>query len=200
MRACLCFAAMLSLQICTRAGDVRAAEGEQANYLPLKQGTKWLFDCKVNGIPASMTIRIANLQSGPGRQAAELESVVGGKVMATEYLGVSEEGIFRLKMNGHDVNPPLPILRFPVTKGDAWNCEESIAGESLKASSVVDLQQVTVPAGTFDAAVVTTHGKTAQGTLVNKQWFVPGIGPVKQEVQMSGASITAELKKYEPAK
>ena len=147
-----------------------------------------------------MRIIASNIQSGPERQAVELESVVNGKVTATEFVGKSSEGLFRLRMNGIDITPPLQLLRIPVTKGDSWSSASTNAGEPMNAQSFVDLQQVSVPAGIFDAVLVTTEAKTAEGKIVNKQWFAPGIGPVKQEVKMSGVSITAELKRYDPGR
>ena len=87
-----------------------------------------------------------------------------------------------------------------MTKGDAWNSAVTIGGETLKADSVVDLQKVSVPAGSFETVVVTTTATTPQGKMINKQWFASGVGLVKQEVHLSGASILAELKSYEPGK
>ena len=92
--------------------QVFAAETRPADYLPLTEGTKWHFDAKVNNLSGSMIIRVAKLQSLANRQAAQLETVVNSQVAATEYLGVSQEGIFRLKMNGTDITPPLQILHF----------------------------------------------------------------------------------------
>jgi hypothetical protein len=177
---------------------VFADEPQPADYLPLREGTKWHFDAKVNSLSVPMIIRVAKFQSSESRQAARLETVVNGSVAASEYLGVSEEGIFRLKMNNIDINPPLQILRFPIKKGDAWTSTATVGGETLKADSVVDLQKVSVPAGSFEAALVTTTVSTPQGRMTNRQWFAPGIGLVKQEVNLSGAKILAELRSSEP--
>ncbi len=200
MNARVCFRATLTVLVATTAWGALAADDGQVDYFPFKQGSRWLYDAKVNGRAVSMKILISNIQSGPERQAAEFESVVNGKVTATEFVGKSSEGPFRLRMNGNDITPPLQLLRIPVTKGDIWNTAARIAGEPMNAHSFVDVQQVVVPAGTFDAVVVTTEATSREGKIVNKQWFAPGIGPVKQEAKIMGVSITAELKRYDPGR
>jgi len=198
MRKFLRLALVSGLLFCWTDNNLLAAD--TADLLPLKQGTKWHYDAKVNGMSGSMIIRVAKIQSGAGRQAAQLETLVNGNVTATEFLGISDEGVFRLKMNGNDLTPPLQVLRFPIKKSDTWAAESTVAGQTFKTTNVVDLQKVSVPAGNFEAVLVTMEANTPQGRMTNKQWFAPGIGLVKQDVHFSGGSISAELKKFEPAK
>ena len=96
MRKFLRLALVIGLLFCWTDNNLLAAD--TADLLPLKQGTKWHYDAKVNGMSGSMIIRVANIQSGTGRPAAQLETLVNGDVTATEFLGISDEGVFRLKM------------------------------------------------------------------------------------------------------
>ncbi len=198
MRKSFGLAVVVTLLACT-VGRISIA-ADSADLLPFKQGTKWHYDAKVNGMSGSMIIRVAKTQSGTGRQAAQLETLVNGNVTATEFLGISDEGVFRLKMNGNDLTPPLQVLRFPIKKSDTWASESTVAGQTFKTNNMVDLQTVSVPAGKFEAVLVTMEANTPQGRMTNKQWFAPGIGLVKQDVHFSGGSILAELTKFEPAK
>ena len=176
MRTATRYALQLAVLTAAITATFVAAGAEPTNYLPLKQGSKWVFDSNVNGMTGSMTIRVAKLQSAPGRQAAQLETVVNGMVTATEYLGVSAEGIFRLKMNGHDLNPPLTVLRFPVKQGDAWSSSTTVGGETLNANCTAGLQPVQVPAGSFQAALRDNDGRHAARQSVQQTVVRPRRG------------------------
>jgi hypothetical protein len=177
-----------------------AGENDQADYYPFANGANWQYHTVVNGQPAYMTLRVANVQWLGGRQAAIVESVVNGKVTATEGVGKSAEGIYRININGNVISPPLQVLRYPVKKGDAWSTLTTVNGQPMQANVSVDLEKVTVPAGTFDAAAVTIDAISSEGTCHNKQWMAPGVGIVKQEAQLPGVTITAELTQHDAGK
>jgi hypothetical protein len=189
---------IVAICVCMRAAVAAADNG--ADYYPFHEGASWNYSAHVNGRPGSMIIRVASVQGVAGRQAAILETLVNGAVTASECVGKSDDGLFRINTNGSVIKPPLQILRLPVRGSDTWSSDAIASGQKFKADSTQVVQKVVVPAGTFNAVVVSTNATTPEGTMGNKQWFVAGVGLVKQEVQLPGILILAELTQYDLGK
>jgi hypothetical protein len=192
----------LLILVALQAGLANAAESEQQpDYFPFAEGANWQLNFFAHGHPGFMSIRVASIQSLEGRQAAVLDTLVGSQVVASEAIGKSAEGVFRINFNGYVASPPLQILRYPVHSGDTWTSTATVAGQQVKVDSKVAIEKVTVPAGTFEAAVITSEGVTPDGKVHNKMWLAPGVGLVKQEAQIPGLGlVVAVLTHYEPGR
>jgi hypothetical protein len=168
------------------------------DYVPLKAGTKWVY--KVGEV--LVTVKVASSD----KDGTKLDTEVNGKVVASETLQVTAEGVVRTKINANAITPPVTILKLAggkVNKGDKWKVESTVQGQAVKGEFMVkdDKESVTVPAGKFDAVVVDGPEFDIAGTKTAvKYYFVPGKGIVKQSYSIQGNEAVLELKEYTEGK
>ena len=82
-----------------------AAAAPTGEYFPMKAGAKWVY--KVG--EALVTVKIASSD----KDGTKVETEVNGKVVASELLVVTPEGIVRTKINNSPITPPVMILTPP---------------------------------------------------------------------------------------
>ena len=175
-----------------------AAPAATGDYFPMKAGAKWVY--KVG--EAVVTVKIA----ASDKDGTKVETEVNGKVVATETLSVTPEGIVRTKINNSEIKPPVMILKLSggkATKGDKWKVESTVQGQTVKGEFTTsnDKESVTVPLGKFDAVVVDGGEFDIAGTKTAiKYYFVPGKGIVKQSYSIQGNEAVLELKEYTEGK
>jgi len=177
-----------------------AKDRTPSDYYPLKVGTKWLY--RVQGQTGRVTNLVSKTELIDGQQVACVETTFQDKVIPTEHLANTPQGLFRYRSHGIGLSPPLCLLRYPVKKGDSWKSKIVVGGQQeVHVSCCVGAEKVTVPAGTYDAVtidVVLMLGDTIVGT--SKYWLAAGVGMVKQNNKASGTTTVFELEKFEPAR
>ena len=169
-------------------------------YYPLKTGSEWTY--KVQGGPIKMKV------TGPEKvgQASgfKIEVTAGGKVSATEVIGVTKDGVVRYNVNG--VTADTPILFLPADPEsqqakDGWAIDTKGGGQPLKGTFRLSKEKVSVPAGTFDTIHVKGTGMTVGNTSSDiDYWFAKDVGIVKLRFTLGSQDATLELEKYEPGK
>lgn len=175
-----------------------AAPAGAADYFPMKAGAKWVY--KVGD--AVVTVKVASSD----KDGTKFETEVNNKVVATETLMVTPEGIVRSKINNSEVKPPVMILKLTggkAVKGDKWRVESTVQSLTVKGDFVTkdDKESVTVPAGKFDAVAVEGGEFDIAGTKTSiKYYFVAGKGIVKQSYSIQGSEAVLELKEYTEGK
>lgn len=175
-----------------------AAAAPTGEYFPMKAGAKWVY--KVG--EALVTVKIASSD----KDGTKVETEVNGKVVASELLVVTPEGIVRTKINNSPITPPVMILKTTAgkaVKGDKWKVESTVQGQAVKGEFTTkdDKESVTVPAGKFDAVVVEGGEFDIAGTKTAiKYYFVAGKGIVKQSYSIQGNEAVLELKEYTEGK
>jgi hypothetical protein len=185
------------------AGPPLCAADDETNpdYYPLKVGTKWHYDINANGKKMSSVNEIAKTETIDGKSLSRLETTVMEKVAATEHLTVTDKGVFRNRINGMEITPPVCLLKFPVKDGETWDSEVKIGAEQLTVKAKAGKEEeITVPAGTYKA-VTSELEVTAGGiTVKTRYWFAKDVGVVKQTMDNNGATIEMELSKFEKGK
>lgn len=164
-------------------------------YFPTTKGAKLVY--KTGDAEEVEVITSVELKDGETivTVCRELE---GGKEAPYCKLSASADGLRLLEAgNGAKYDPPLLVLRAPAKAGEKWDVDSSLRGGEVKGSrTVVGMEKVVVPAGTFDAvkveAAYTNGGEQRQGTY----WYVQGIGPVKS----INGDRTRILKSFTPGK
>ena len=135
-----------------------------------------------------------------GKSLAVLERSLNGKVSGTEHLAATEKGVFRYRVDGVELSPPVCVLKYPLKKDDTWETESTIANEQLKIKGkVVDTEEVTVPAGKYKTFRVEIETSVAGMQATITFWFAPDVGIVKQTAG-SGGKNDVELVKFDAGK
>ena len=192
---------MLVLGTATAAEQAADEKEKTADYYPLKTGTTWLYEVIADGQKSKVKSQVAKYETFDGKQVALVEMVIDGMVNSTMHMATTDKGVFRHRVNGVELAPPVCVLKYPIKKNETWETETIVGSEKLTVKSkAVGTEEVTVPAGTYSAvkaAVETTfNGQQSSFTY----WFAPGVGIVKQTIVAEGKTITLELEKYEAAK
>lgn len=171
------------------------------NFFPLNEGSQWTYNVKSKDQTATITQKIGRIELLGDQRVAGVETYLNEKFQGTENISSTDKGIFRHRTQGADFKPPVPMLRYPIKKGDTWDYTGTLGGTTTTTTSQVDVDKVTVPAGTYQAAIVTTKSKDKKSKSATTIWFAPGVGIVKQVQSLpKGVEVTLELTQYEPGK
>lgn len=195
-------AVMLAVGLVVVSGQTLAEDKASGpDYYPLKVGTKWTYRVQVGGgQPGQVINQIAKLEKIDDQQLARQETVVQGNVAATEHLSSSAKGIYRHRYNGVEVLPAVCVLRYPVKQGDSWGSEAKVGDQTIKMTSRVGEEEVTVALGKYKAITVQVDGDAGGVKIRTTYWFVANMGFVKQVADIGGNQITLELEKFEAGK
>ncbi len=174
--------------------------GGADNYYPLEVGNKWTFNVAVAGNSVTAISSIVKIEMINGKSMARLEAAIKDKVVANEHLRQTEEGIFRHRNNGQDIDPSICLLKYPVKAGAKWQGEFKVGNDDGKYSCESSEESIEVPAGKFKAIRVNIRLESKGQNVNTAYWFVKDIGFVKQTVDAGGLNIVMELEKFERAK
>ncbi len=170
-------------------------------FYPLKKGSKWTY--KLNDLDVVV-------QVGDTDKAGEtkLETLSNGKVVANESVKVDATGVYRTKINGTAITPPVKILELkdgkPAAKGAKWTVDSTIQQQKVAGDFEIkdDKAALKVPVGELKDVIAVEGGKlTVAGTeTAVKYWFADGKGIVKLSYTINGQDAILELKSYEEGK
>lgn len=177
-----------------------AAHGQvkDSPYYPLKVGTKWEYKAG----DQKFTMRVAKHEKYGDTMCALVETVADDKVIASEHIAVTDDGVYRYSFNGQKAEPPVRIFKLPPTKGDTWKFETKMGPESVKGTMRMGEDKVKVPAGEYTAFSAGSDdckvGDRPPFTFMN--WYAQGVGMVKQTMKLEGKDVVIELEKFEAGK
>jgi hypothetical protein len=182
-----------------------AAKGDAKtpNYYPLKAGTKWHYQLDAgNGQKVQLVTEIGGLDNFGGKSLARLDVAANGrKLPTTEHLQSNENGVFRVRMNDLEIDPPICLIKYPLKAGQTLSVETSAAGQKMKVDcSEGKSEEVQVPAGKYQAIPCTITVMQGPIKLKNVFWFAEDVGIVKQRSEIGPQTVTLELTRYEAAK
>ncbi len=190
---------VLAILTVTVSTAIPADEGPVKNpYYPLKVGSEWKY--KVQGGPIS--VKVTGSEKVANQAGYKLETTAGSKVSATEVVAVTKEGVLRYNVNGLNAEPPIMFLPADPTATKEWNVDSKVAGQQIKGTFKVTMEDVTVPAGTYQKAV---HVKGSDMTIGSTKttveyWFAKDIGIVKLKFTLGTQDATLELESYTAGK
>jgi hypothetical protein len=192
---------VLVLGIAGAAAQTVGEKEKTPDYYPLKPGTKWFYELNTNGQKIKLNNQVAKIETFDGKPMALVETVIEGEVKATEHMSATDKGVFRHKINGIELTPPVCILKYPFKKNETWEIETTVGAEKLTIKAkAVDREEVTVPAGKY-MALKADVDTTVMGQQVSATyWFAPEVGVVKQTMVIQGKDVTLELDKFEAGK
>ena len=186
----------------SQAQNPKAKKDAAPAYYPMQLGSKWTYNIDVGGgQKIQTTTQIAKIETLDGQKMSRLDASVNGQAGMTEHLYATPKGVFRSRYNGMECVPPLCIVKYPIKEGETWEQDVKIGAEELKVSCVSGpAEEVTTPAGKYQAVSVrvmtTTNGMKIDATA----WYAMNVGMVKQKMTIGDRTIALELTEFEAGK
>jgi hypothetical protein len=201
MRQAIGLFLLIAAGIAGAAEQAATEKGATPDYYPLKPGTKWFYELNANGQKIKLHNQVKQIDTFEGKSMALVETVIGDEVKATEHMATTAKGVFRHRINGVELSPPVCILKYPFKKDETWEIETTVGTEKLTIKAkAVDTEEITVPAGKYKALKCDVD-TTVMGMQVSATyWFAPDVGVVKQTMVIAGKDVTLELEKFEAGK
>jgi hypothetical protein len=191
---------VLAIVFVSAALSATTYQEKTPDYFPLTAGTKWFYTFDHGGKKTKFNRQIGKLETVDGKSLALLETVVGGNVTNTEHLTTTDKGVYRYRVDGTELSPPVCVLKYPLKKNETWETESIIANEQVKVKGkVIDAEEVTVPAGTYKTFRVEVETSVAGMQATLTFWVAPDVGIVKQTIDGSGKDFV-ELTSFEAGK
>jgi hypothetical protein len=173
---------------------------------PVAVGNTWVYKTTLGTEAGRTTNRI--VWTGPGQDGYEVTmsstgSLPGTEAVQSEYV-FYPDGTIGYPVTPVDGVPVSGVVRWPNAAGLASGRPYHPALRGPGGTVDVTVQgegtaPVSVPAGTFQASVVTMLIPAKAGTLQVTTWIAEGIGPVKTVIQVADTSapgVASELQSF----
>jgi hypothetical protein len=141
-------------------------------------------------------------KKGAGIRVTTGQEVTPGKILKT-VTDVSAKGVYLVEFAGKVHADPVPLLKLPAKAGDSWTVERQIPADGGVATftyTVGKVEEVKVPAGTFQAIRVEERTDPTVLRMRATRWYAPGVGLVKAITSSGKIEQTQVLKSYTPGK
>jgi hypothetical protein len=191
-------------------GPALATDPTPAELFPLSVGRSWTYRVFPGGPMQEerFVVKVVGEETIQKTTCFKLEASLGDRgVVATEYVGVTPDGVCRFKIEKEELEPPVAFLKpIPLGKGrgptDWGSVTYRIGSRSATAWFKAQAEEVKVKAGTFRAVKVQAESKEAGSDGVTRKaqvWYAPGVGVVKQWIEGRPGTppLMLELESYE---
>jgi len=173
---------------------------EESPYLPLKVGNAWTYQAFDGQRKIALVNKVVAHEKVGDVMCAKVETYLDGKAVANEHVAVTKDGIYRFTLNGQKLDRPAQLMKLPPKAGDEWKIDTKFGNETLTGSMKSTEEKLKVPAGTYDAFLVSGKLETNGRTIVAASYFVKDVGIAKIKMDYLGMSLAIELEKFEAAK
>jgi hypothetical protein len=182
-------------------------------YYPLQVGTTWHY----RSGDSKFTVRVVKHEKVGDTLCALLESKRDDKVVGSEHLAVTADGVYRHDLTSllpksdakdkavpavtETPKPPLLVLKLPPKKGERWKIDSKSDGKVFRGGYKVDEEEVTVPAGkykTFRVVSIDLEVNALKPSITT--YYAEGVGMVKQTLEVGDAKAEIVLEKFEAGK
>ncbi|QEL15481.1 TapB family protein [Limnoglobus roseus] len=164
-------------------------KAEAMLYFPTAIGAKWVYE-RPDG-QGEEAVEVSEVEKGDGGWVVTRKRSDG---VATAYLPVtvSAAGLTQPRPTSGE-GGPVCLVKAGAKAGDTWDVPDG-------KRTLVGMERVTVPAGTYTAAKVSWVA-TADGERIT-QWYAPGVGEVKKVRTAADGTetILRTLKSFTPGK
>jgi len=158
-----------------------AAAQSASDYFPLAGGNWWRYA----GTGIEMTFVVEETADG----AFVVNTVVNDFVIQREYYVIQDGDVIALRRDfpqgSYELDPPQLFLRSPLAPGQQWAWSGEAAGQLVAMTfTVLEPEVLEIPAGTFEAVVVSIDGEADGEELHTMRWFAPGVGMLREQAQV----------------
>src|SRR3954468_14617886 len=95
------------------AQDETVPPPADGSYFSLAVGNRWVY--RIAGQDDRLYVTAAGVEKIGETFCVRLEGRLQTRTVATEHLSVGRDGVLRHRVDGNDLEPPLPVCRFPIT-------------------------------------------------------------------------------------
>jgi hypothetical protein len=177
--------------------DAPTADG----YFPLKLKTKWSY--KAND--QTVEVVVSGTEKVGEETCTKVDTVVGGKVVASELYAVRADGVYRVKVKDDKIDPAVKVLALPVKAGAEWDVKSKVGTQTVSGKFKVkgDKEKVKVKVGDkdveYEAVLVEGVDMDVAGTKTTiRTWYAKDKGVVKLEYKIMDATSTLDLQQFAP--
>ncbi len=173
--------------------DAPTADG----YFPLKAKTKWTYKVQ----DQTVEVVVAGTEKFNNEDCFKVDTMVGGKVVASELYSIKPDGVYRVKVKDDKIDPPVKVLQLPVKKDASWEVKSKVGSQSISGTFKIkdDKDKIKVMDKDTEAVLVEGTDLDVAGTKTTvRTWYVKDKGIVKLEYKIQDATSTLELNKFEP--
>jgi hypothetical protein len=165
-----------------------------APYWPTSVGAAITYQWDGETGTRTRTVTAVERAAGVTKVASD-EVGPDGRAAPANKVEVRADGLFLTEEFGHPYDPPVCLLKFPVTKGAKWTTVTKRAdiGPVEFTREVGETKTIETPGGRFEAVRVSGDMILARGTQTKVYWFAPEVGIIKIEGVRT-------LTKYTPGK
>jgi hypothetical protein len=171
------------------------------DFFPLKVGTKWTYN--VSSGQDKIIVTALKEEKVGEQMCTRIEWKLKDMAFSSEHVAVLKDGIYRLKMDDKKVEPPVCFFKAAAKKGEPWSQDFKLGDSAAKSKCEVSTEDVEVPAGKFEKALVVFGEAIGMGEEVptrTRAWYARKTGMVKQVIDSGDATVTLELEKMESPK
>ena len=90
-------------------------------YFPLEVNSRWDYVTKAGKISTQVTKH----EEIGGVMCARIEATLGGAKKSSEYVRVTEDGVYRHQASDQLIDPPLRFMMLPFSEGGTWEVKSS---------------------------------------------------------------------------
>jgi hypothetical protein len=176
-------------------GSAVFAQNAEMTYYPLKVGSKWTY--RVGG--QQMVLEVKRFDDVDGVKCAVLETRADNLIFS-ECVAPGADGLYRYKAQDSKITPPICFFKVPPQRGLNWEVDSAAGKLRVQGTFRMDEIEVTVPAGKFKTFVSSFDVKQDGQMVSISIYLAPGVGMVKQRMNVGGQEVLVELEKYEEGK
>ena len=179
----------------TAFADGAADTDSFEDFFPLQVNNRWTY--RIQGQEERLYIFTTQIEKIGAVNCVRLEGRLRGQTVANEHLAIRKEGVFRYRLDGVDIEPPLPICKPIGRSSKAWKLDYKVGEKKASIAYELDWDDIAVPLGKYKALRIQSEVPDGNSKLKNTCWYASKVGMVKQVIDDGDNKIVLELEKFE---
>jgi hypothetical protein len=126
----------------------------------------------------------------------QLETSVGGKVVASELYSIKPDGVYRVKVKDDKIDPAIKVLPIPIKKDEAWKFNSKVGTQTVSGEFKIknDKEKIKVQGSEVEAVLIEGSEIDVAGAKTTvRLWFVKDKGIVKLYYKIAETETSLEL-------
>lgn len=169
------------------------------DLFPLALGNAWTYRVVQPFQEERFVVRVARQEMVGDQTCFVLEGRLRDRVVATEHVAFTKDGLTRFRADREDIVPPVTILKFVAAPKVPWSTDYQLGERRATARfsrepGTVAYQGKRIGATVAHGEMVGERGNGVKTTV----WYAAGVGMVRQQIEEpKRQTIVLELEKFE---